>query len=103
MGSAVWQRIIRGAEFDCLSRSNNFFDVARHCSHCWPMAVRQLVFLGAFVYAASATFAAEDAVGFGFSGPETFPIDAQISQLHGADIDGDGLKDLVVVNNARSR
>ena len=40
---------------------------------------------------------------FGFSGPEIFPIDTQISQLHAADLDGDGLNDLIVVNNARSR
>lgn len=40
---------------------------------------------------------------FGFTGPETFPIDYLISQVHAADINGDGLKDLVVVNNARSK
>ena len=40
---------------------------------------------------------------FGFSGPEIFPIESQISQLHVADLDGDGLNDLIVVNNARSR
>ena len=40
---------------------------------------------------------------FGFTGPETFPIDHLISQIHAADIDGDGLMDLVVVNNARSK
>ena len=40
---------------------------------------------------------------FGFSGPEIFPIDSQISQLHVADLDGDGLNDIIVVNNARSR
>ena len=40
---------------------------------------------------------------FGFTGPEIFPIDSQISNLHVADLDGDGLNDLIVVNNARSR
>src|SRR5882672_4367410 len=40
---------------------------------------------------------------FGFNGPEIFPIDAQITQLRVADLDGDGLNDLVVVNNARAR
>lgn len=40
---------------------------------------------------------------FGFAGKEIFPIDFQISQLHGADLDGDGLNDLIVVNNARSK
>jgi hypothetical protein len=41
--------------------------------------------------------------GFGFAGPESYPIDSQISQLHVADLDGDGLNDIIVVNNARSR
>jgi hypothetical protein len=40
---------------------------------------------------------------FGFAGKEIFPIDYQISQLRSADLDGDGLQDLVVVNNARSK
>lgn len=40
---------------------------------------------------------------FGFLGPEVFPIDNQISQLRVADLDGDGLNDLVVVNNSRSK
>ena len=40
---------------------------------------------------------------FGFAGRETFPIDSQISQLHVADLDGDGLNDIIVVNNARSK
>ncbi len=40
---------------------------------------------------------------FGFAGPEIFPIDSQISQLHVADLDGDGFNDLIVVNNARAR
>ena len=40
---------------------------------------------------------------FGFSGPEIFPIDSQISQLHVADLDGDGLNDILVINNARSK
>jgi len=37
---------------------------------------------------------------FGFAGKEIFPIDYQISQLHAADLDGDGLKDIIVANNA---
>ena len=40
---------------------------------------------------------------FGFAGPEIFPIDNQITLLHAADLDGDGLNDLIVVNNARSK
>jgi hypothetical protein len=42
-------------------------------------------------------------IDFGFTGPETFPIDPFISQLHAADLDGDGLTDLVVANNSRSK
>ncbi len=40
---------------------------------------------------------------FGFTGPETYPIDNAIANLRSADLDGDGLSDIVVVNNARSR
>ncbi len=40
---------------------------------------------------------------FGFTGPEIFPIDNGIGMMQVADLDGDGLKDLVVVNNARSK
>jgi hypothetical protein len=42
-------------------------------------------------------------IDFGFTGPETFPIDPFISQLRAADLDGDGLTDLIVVNNSRSK
>ncbi len=38
-----------------------------------------------------------------FTGPEIFPIDQQISLLHAADLNGDGLNDLVVANNLRSK
>jgi len=40
---------------------------------------------------------------FGFTGPEIYPVDDQISQLHAADLTGDGLNDLIVVNNLRSK
>lgn len=40
---------------------------------------------------------------FGFTGPEIFPIDPAIGLLHAADLDGDGLNDLVIANNARSK
>ncbi len=40
---------------------------------------------------------------FGFTGPEIYPIDDSVALLHAADIDGDGLIDLVVVNNKRSK
>src|ERR1043166_8832783 len=42
-------------------------------------------------------------VNFGFTGPETYPIDNFIGQLRAADLDGDGLTDLIVVNNSRSK
>src|SRR5688572_22878475 len=42
-------------------------------------------------------------VNFGFTGPETYPIDSLISQLKAADLDDDGLKDLIIVNNSRSK
>ncbi len=40
---------------------------------------------------------------FGFAGPETYPIDNFIANLRSADLNDDGLEDLIVVNNARSR
>ncbi len=61
------------------------------------------VVLGAMIATALHIRAAAATNTFGFTGPETFPIDHLISQIHAADIDGDGLMDLVVVNNARSK
>jgi hypothetical protein len=40
---------------------------------------------------------------FGFGGPEIFPIDPSFGQLRSGDVDGDGLEDIVVVNNTRSK
>jgi hypothetical protein len=57
--------------------------------------------LGLFVVAN--VCASESAPKYGFTGPEVFPIDNQITQLRAADFDGDGWQDLVVVNNSRSR
>ena len=39
----------------------------------------------------------------GFTGPEIYPIDDGISLLHAADLNGDGLNDLIVVNNLRTK
>jgi hypothetical protein len=47
--------------------------------------------------------AEEQPAAIGFTGTEIFPIDSQISLLHAADLDGDGLIDLIVVNNGRSK
>ena len=40
---------------------------------------------------------------FGFTGPEIYPMENAVTLLHAADMDGDGLKDLIVVNNARAK
>jgi len=40
---------------------------------------------------------------FGFTGPEVFPIDFGIGFLHTADLDADGMRDIVIVNNGRSK
>lgn len=45
----------------------------------------------------------EDSLPFGFSGKEIFPIDPQISHMKAVDLDGDGMLDIVLANNARSR
>src|SRR5215468_1966384 len=67
--------------------------------------IGRLICCGAYVglFAAGSCYAAPDTNRFGFTGKETFPIDNQITQLHAADLDGDGLTDLLVVNNARSK
>jgi hypothetical protein len=60
--------------------------------------------LSALVLALASAGHGENATnGFGFTGPEIFPIDPQISLLHAADLDGDGLNDLIVANNLRSK
>lgn len=67
---------------------------------------RRLGFLGACWVGAAWVAAAQSGGGtnrFSFTGPEIFPIDPQIAHLRAADLDGDGLEDLVVVNNFRSR
>jgi hypothetical protein len=66
--------------------------------------VRRLVPGGLAALALVHCVHAEDThASFGFTGPEIFPIDNQIALLHAADLDGDGLMDLIVVNNARSK
>ena len=48
-------------------------------------------------------FASEAPKAFGFAGKEIYPIDSQFNLLRSADLDGDGLNDLIVVNNSRSK
>jgi hypothetical protein len=67
------------------------------------MLFRKWLFLGVAFGITASAWSAADAVSFGFAGPETFPIDQAIAQLRAADMDGDGLMDLIVVNNARAR
>ena len=52
---------------------------------------------------AATGLAAAETNRFGFAGREIFPIEKHMSQLHAADLDGDGLNDILVVNNARSK
>ena len=60
--------------------------------------------LAALVFALAFAARGENATNsFGFTGPEIFPIDVQINLLHAADLTGDGLNDLIVANNLRSK
>ena len=66
--------------------------------------IKPSVCAGALLLASAIISTAADFTNrFGFTGPEIFPIDSQISLLHSADLDGDGLNDLIVVNNSRSK
>jgi FG-GAP-like repeat len=62
-------------------------------------------FSAAVALAAFAVFSvrAETTNLFGFSGKEVYPIDQGVANLHVADLDGDGLNDIVVVNNLRAK
>lgn len=69
----------------------------------WPALLALGAGFGMFSAAAVPAGDAPDPIRFGFTGPEIFRLDNQISQLRVGDLDGDGLNDLVVVNNLRSR
>jgi FG-GAP-like repeat len=60
--------------------------------------------IAAVIFSFAAAVRGADATNtFGFTGREIYPIDDGISLLHSADLDGDGLNDLIVVNNLRSK
>jgi hypothetical protein len=67
----------------------------------WRKAASSAWLVSATTVAASQSDAVTNR--FGFGGPEIFPLDTQITQLRSGDLDGDGLEDLIVVNNARSK
>lgn len=67
------------------------------------LLIRSAGFGAALMLAATLAARGDDKAAFGFSGPEIFPIDPGISLLHTADLDGDGLNDIVVVNNLRAK
>src|SRR5437764_13054767 len=71
---------------------------------CLRNCLSSVVMLAGTLTLSQATLA-ESSVSnrFGFTGPEIFPIDNQIGQLHVADLDGDGLNDLILVNNSRAK
>ena len=68
-----------------------------HCKKNWAVLATFIFSFGLSVHAQNATNTV------GFTGPEIFPVDDQISLLHSADLDGDGLKDLIVADNLRSK
>lgn len=65
--------------------------------------LRRVLFLSWAVLTASSLRAESATNRFGFKGPEVFPLDYGVGFLHSADFDGDGLNDIVVVNNGRSK
>lgn len=85
--------------------ANNLANLARQ----WQLARMQLFkkFLPAALMAAAVFARLPASAGttnlFGFSGKEIYPIDQGIDQLHVADLDGDGLNDIIVVNNLRAK
>jgi hypothetical protein len=69
---------------------------ALKCFRCAPLTALVFTF-------AAAAHGGSVTNSLGFTGPEFYPIDDGIFLLHAADLDGDGLNDLVVVNNLRSK
>ena len=74
-----------------------------NAAHAAPWTTAGLLSLAVLLAAPDTAGADATTNRFGFTGPEIFPIDNLISHLRHADFNGDGLQDLLVVNNARSR
>ena len=75
-------------------------------ARCLELKKRSLILVGTLLISCSALAASASKTEtnlFGFTGPETYPIDNFIAQLRVSDLDGDGLNDLVVANNSRSK
>ena len=72
-------------------------------NHSIKPFVRFGILAGTSIFFMLAARAEDKTNRFGFSGPEIFPIDNQLSLLRSADLDCDGFNDLIVVNNARSK
>ena len=68
-----------------------------HCKSKLALIAASVLTFGALAHGQTATNM------IGFSGPEIFPVDDEISLLHAADLDGDGLNDLIVADNLRSK
>jgi len=74
----------------------------------WQVGRMNLIKQGGWLAVAAGLLATSAAAApvtnsFGFSGHEIFPIDQQIGLLRVADLDGDGLNDIVVANDLRSK
>jgi hypothetical protein len=72
-------------------------------SHHLPLRFQVMAVIWLWLALATAARSETNTIGLGFTGPEMFPIEPQISLLRAADLDGDGRLDIVVANNARSR
>src|SRR5260370_21502137 len=83
-----------------MAASHLFLFVIMHKINLLKRIILTAALLGAITISARADSVTNR---FGFTGPEIFPIDNGIEMLHSADLDGDGLNDLIVVNNSRSK